>query len=195
MRRTRGAMLVHSRAICGALWRRSISPERWIQWKSLPPPQRHHVVPYRIGCRTRWGRVCQRGRVAGRRPFSGVRARLLAQEKALTPRIKSGPLKEWKLQGVRPSAPPGHPSGNRQKMIPSPNPSGDAFLDFSDAAGARAQASSDVDATGVSPLARSRPISRRGQATSARPAGADKGSPSTFLRWVWSTCRASGNHR
>ena len=30
-----------------------------------------------------------------------------------TSRIKSGPLKEWKLQGVRPSAPPGNPSGNR----------------------------------------------------------------------------------
>jgi uncharacterized LabA/DUF88 family protein len=38
-------------------------------------------------------------------------------------------------------------------MIPSPNSSGDAFLDFSDAAGARALASSDVDATGVSTTA------------------------------------------
>jgi len=131
-------------------------------------------------------------------PFlRSARSATCSGEGAGTPPVSnSGPLKEWKLQGVRPSAPPGHPSGNRQKMILSPNSSGDAFLDFSDAAGARALASSDVDATGVSPLARSRPISRRGQAkSSARPAGADKGSPLTYLRWVWSTCRASGNHR
>jgi hypothetical protein len=56
--------------------------------------------------------------------------------------------------------------------------SGDVFFGFSDAAGIPALASTDVDATGVSPLAPSRLISRRGQAkSSARPAGAGKGSP------------------
>ena len=34
--------------------------------------------PYLSWCRTRWGRLRQRGRVAGRRPLPGVRARLLA---------------------------------------------------------------------------------------------------------------------
>lgn len=34
--------------------------------------------PYLLWCRTRWGRLRQRGRVAGRRPLPGVRARLLA---------------------------------------------------------------------------------------------------------------------
>jgi len=41
----------------------------------------------------------------------------------------------------------------------------------------------DADATGASPLTRSCPTSRRGQAeSSARPAGADKGSPLTKTR-------------
>ncbi len=38
----------------------------------------HRTVQW---CRTRWGRVCRRGRVAERRPLPGVRARLLAWKK------------------------------------------------------------------------------------------------------------------
>ena len=37
------------------------------------------------GCRTRWGRLRQRGRVAGRRPLPGVHARLLAQKAPRAP--------------------------------------------------------------------------------------------------------------
>ena len=67
---------------------------------------------------------------------------------------------------------------------------------FSDAAGARALASSDVDATGVSPRVPSRSISGRGQVkSSARPAGANKGSPVIKTRAACAsiaTCRDPG---
>src|SRR3979490_1264758 len=59
------------------------------------------------------------------------------------------------------------------------------FFGFSDAAGVVTGAlpSGDADATGFSPLTCSRLTSRRGQAkSSARPAGADKGSPVTKTR-------------
>ena len=56
-------------------------------------------------------------------------------------------------------------------------------FDFGDAGGAPDVPSGETEATGVSPLACSRPISRRGQAkSSARPAGGVSGTPFTRVR-------------
>src|SRR5258708_7463686 len=57
------------------------------------------------------------------------------------------------------------------------------FFGFGDALGAASAFSGDTDADGVSPLACSRPTSRRGQAKSSpRPAGGVSGSPLTSVR-------------
>jgi len=50
-------------------------------------------------CRTRWGRVCQRGPVAERRPLPGVRARLLACDASPGAR-EQGYIAQRRLNGV-----------------------------------------------------------------------------------------------
>ena len=60
---------------------------------------------------------------------------------------------------------------------------GRSFFGFGGAPGATIVPSGETEATGVSPLACSRPTSRRGQAkSSARPAGGASGSPLTSVR-------------
>jgi hypothetical protein len=51
--------------------------KRWIEWKSPPPPHRHHDAPVSFWERA-GGEQCQRGRAVGQRTSIGVRARLPA---------------------------------------------------------------------------------------------------------------------
>src|SRR5713226_7849225 len=118
-----------------------------------------------------WNRV-----FAGGQYRSWILSRRIENSPALLPYPPVGRLPNI---AARKSTRPRHPSRNREKTALVPTLAAMLFR-LSDAAGAVAGAlpPGDADATGASPLARSRLISRRGQAkSSARPAGADKASP------------------